>query len=333
MKKVILQIVLALVLFLFQVLAMGERPVLFVFSDHPGMEAPIPLLPDIPDDDFLCADVNEDGSINVLDIIAVVGYILGGDPDPFNLAAADVNADGAVNVLDIISITNIILQVPGIPCPCVPVVAYEEKTYNTVRIGDQCWFRDNLDVGTMINSVPLGGFQQTNNGFIEKYCYNNDPLQCDEYGAFYEWPEAMQYVTTEGAQGVCPEGWHIPTDAEWKILEGTVDSDYPVGDPEWDDTGWRGSDAGGKLKEAGTAHWSAPNTGATNLSGFTGLPAGCRAFTGTFTNMGYYGYFWTSTQSSSTHGWNHELYYFNDDSGRQSGIKVNGFSVRCIKDD
>ncbi len=164
----------------------------------------------------------------------------------------------------------------GQPCPGIPTVEYEGQVYNTVQIGDQCWFKENLNVGTKINSTQ-SGFQQQDNDTIEKYCYNNDEANCDVYGGLYEWPEAMQYATTEGAQGICPVGWHIPTDNEWKILEGTVDSQYGVGDPEWDYAGFRGLDAGGNLKEEGTVHWIDPNEGATNSSGFTGLPGGDRS--------------------------------------------------------
>lgn len=109
-----------------------------------------------------------DGLVNVLDVITQVNYIMGGSPDPFDEDAADVNADGYINVLDIISMVNIIMQVPGLPCGCVEPVAYEVKTYSRVQIGKQCWLRKNLNVGIRLNSTE-GGFQQTNNGTIEKY--------------------------------------------------------------------------------------------------------------------------------------------------------------------
>jgi hypothetical protein len=98
------------------------------------------------------------------------------------------------------------------------IVTYESKTYNTVQIGDQCWFRENLNVGTKINSTS-SGYQQTDNGVLEKYCYNNEESNCDTYGGLYEWTEAMQYVTTEGTQGICPSGWHIPSKGEWQTLQ------------------------------------------------------------------------------------------------------------------
>ncbi|MBK7631804.1 MAG: hypothetical protein IPJ23_14080 [Ignavibacteriales bacterium] len=95
-----------------------------------------------------------------------------------------------------------------LPFVCGQDIIYEGKTYGTVLIGTQCWMKENLNVGTMIQ----GNSNQSNNGVKEKYCYNNDTANCSIYGGLYQWNEAMQYVTTEGARGICPEGW-IPTRA------------------------------------------------------------------------------------------------------------------------
>ncbi|HNS46508.1 MAG TPA: FISUMP domain-containing protein [Bacteroidales bacterium] len=224
--------------------------------------------------------------------------------------------------------------VPVLPFTCGGTLydIRDGQSYATVLIGSQCWMAENLNVGTKINSTQ-NGYQQQDNGTIEKYCYNNDEANCNIYGGMYEWPEAMQYVTTEGAQGICPDGWHIATDNEWKILEGTVDSQYPVGDPEWDGTGWRGLDAGGNLKESGTSHWNSPNTGATNSSGFTGLPGGYRTSNnGSFDSLGYSGNFWSSSQTSTDYAWYRYLNYPNANVNRSNYSKESGFSVRCLKD-
>jgi uncharacterized protein (TIGR02145 family) len=207
------------------------------------------------------------------------------------------------------------------------------QSYTTVLIDTQCWMVENLNVGTKINSTS-DGYQQTNNGIIEKYCYNNDLAQCDIYGGLYEWTEAMQYFTTEGGQGICPGGWHIPTDNELKILTGTVDSQYPVGDPEWDLMGSCGLDAGGNLKETGTTHWNSPNTGATNSSGFTGLPGGQRqGYDGYFSGLGEYGYFWSSSQRNSSDAWLRRLTNDYPDIYRDGYPKWHGFSIRCLRDE
>ncbi len=186
------------------------------------------------------------------------------------------------------------------------------KTYNTVLIGTQCWVAKNLNVGT---NIP-GSSDQTNNGFIEKYCYNNDTNNCTTYGGLYQWDEAMERSTMPGVQGICPAGWHLPADPEITIL-----------------TTYLGGDnlSGGKLKEAGTAHWLSPNTDATNSSGFTALPDGYRRTEGTFSDLTKYAYIWSSTQADATfaHAWG--FYYTSGITGRSSyDPKTNGYSVRCL---
>jgi len=200
------------------------------------------------------------------------------------------------------------------PIPCGQlVVSYGGKNYSTVKIGTQCWFKENLNIGTRIN----GSVDQSNNGTIEKYCYGDNEANCNTYGGLYQWNELMQYVTSEGAKGLCPDGWHIPSDAEWTtlttFLEGT-------------------SVAGGKMKEAGTSHWASPNTGATNTSGFTALPGGYRYNDGTFNSLTYYANFWSSSQSDAAYAWNRDLYYSYEGVYLFSSSKTYGFSGRCLQD-
>ena len=102
----------------------------------------------------------------------------------------------------------------------------------------------------------------------------NSEFYCDINGGLYQWDEMMEYGSTPAIQGICPQGWHLPTDNEWKYLEGTVDSQYGIGNSDWNFTGWRGDDAGGNLKDTASIYWDPPNTGATNTSGFTALGAG-----------------------------------------------------------
>jgi uncharacterized protein (TIGR02145 family) len=261
-------------------------------------------------------DVNGDDEVNVLDVITMVNYIMGGSPDPFDMEAADMNADGVINILDVIFVSNLIQQTPGMLRPGTPTVSYTGQTYNTVLIGGQCWFKENLNAGTMVISSS-GGYKQTNNGTIEKYCFNNDAAKCAVYGGLYEWPEAMKYQGTSGAQGICPPGWHLPSDVDFTVL-----TNYLGGQGE----------AGGKMKEAGLVHWQAPNTGATNASGFTALPGGYRLNTdGSFTGLGQYGIFWSSSASDAASSWDRYMFYTNDDATRGSAPKGNGFSVRCLK--
>jgi uncharacterized protein (TIGR02145 family) len=137
----------------------------------------------------------------------------------------------------------------------------------------------------------------------------------------------MQYNLTEGSQGVCPDGWHIPTDQEWKILELTLG----VASAELESTGWRGTDQGGKLKVPGTDLWNEPNLGATNETQFSALPAGGVDHIGVFDGRGLYTDFWTSSLLEPNPWFRHL-------DAEHSGIlrdvqnKDYGRSVRCIRD-
>ncbi|MFK5855186.1 MAG: fibrobacter succinogenes major paralogous domain-containing protein [Bacteroidota bacterium] len=209
-------------------------------------------------------------------------------------------------------------------CGISSVIDSEGNYYNTVLIGTQCWIAENLNIGTRIDASN----NQTNNGVIEKYCYNNDPANCTTYGGLYQWNEMMQYVTTEGTQGICPDGWHLPTDEEWKTME----MQLGMSQSQADDTDWRGTDEGGKMKETGTTHWNTPNTGATNTSGFTALPGGnCYSPSGTFYKFGQYGFWWSSTEFSGTAAWHRVLGYNYPYVYRYGSGHSYGYNVRCIK--
>ena len=198
----------------------------------------------------------------------------------------------------------------------------DEQIYTTVQIGDQCWMAENLSIGTMI----IGTEEMTDNGVIEKYCYDNDPSNCETYGGLYQWNETMQYTTTQAIQGICPSDWHLPSDDEWNILEGTVDSQYPVGDPVWNGSGWRGYDVGVKLKS--TTSWYSGGNG-TNDFGFTALPGGSLS-DGYFHVLTESGYFWSSSEGSSTYAWYRCLKYDNDEVFCYNYDKNHGRSVRCL---
>jgi len=100
------------------------------------------------------------------------------------------------------------------PCSGIISITYAGQIYNIIPIGSQCWFKENLNVGLRI----IASQSQTNNSIIEKYCYDNLDSNCDIYGGLYQWDEMMQYITTQGVQGICPTGWHLPTDAEFTTL-------------------------------------------------------------------------------------------------------------------
>lgn len=215
----------------------------------------------------------------------------------------------------------------GIPCTEMPIVNYKGKIYHTVLIGNQCWMKENLNVGKFIN----GSENMLNNDTIEKYCYDNDEANCDTYGGLYQINEANQY-TFHNLQGICPDGWHIPTDEEMKILEGFADSNFGIGSDEWDKNSvWSGFDVAKKLKA--TKGWFENGNG-TDDFGFKALPGGCRTNNGDFTAVDIGVTFWSSTSEVyGKYGWTHAFrdiknnlyrYYYQSD--------YIGFSVRCIKD-
>ncbi len=213
----------------------------------------------------------------------------------------------------------------NIPCLDMPTITYEGQVYNTIQICNQCWLKENLNVGLIIDSLS----NMEDNGIIEKYCYKNEPDSCIKYGGLYQWNEMMQYTTQQGSRGICPAGWHVPTDREWKILEGVVDSQFGINDSEWDKGGSRGFDVGIKLKS--TIEWDFSGSG-IDAVGFTVLPAGLRQTDGHFYGLGQCSYIWSSTDYAINSAW-YRLFESDSDRTRRGPFYyVFGFSVRCIKD-
>ena len=200
----------------------------------------------------------------------------------------------------------------------------DKQSYSTVQIGTQCWMAENLNIGTMVN----GSVSQTDNSTIEKYCSADLTSNCDTYGGLYQWNEMMQYDSTEGIQGICPSGWHLPTDAEYKTLEmylGMTSSDA-------NNTGSRGTNEGSKL--AGNASlWTNGNLDSNTdfgTSGFTGLPGGDRSTNGSFGYLAHVTYFWSSSENGSD-GWFRHLSYNSARVDRNYIDQAYGFSVRCVR--
>jgi len=208
------------------------------------------------------------------------------------------------------------------PCPGIPTITYEGQVYRTVLIGDQCWMGENLNIGTMITGI------MTDNGIIEKNCFDNDFANCTRYGGLYRWDEMMQYTATSGTQGICPPGWHIPSDEDWKILEGTADTESPVGDYEWNLSGYRGKDAGRRLKAKD--NWYFSDNG-DDYFGFTGLPVDINSIKKEI-NYKKAAAWWVSSELSYLEAWNRTLHYTEDGMGRFNSYKTRELHVRCIKD-
>ncbi|HOE05732.1 MAG TPA: fibrobacter succinogenes major paralogous domain-containing protein, partial [Bacteroidales bacterium] len=210
--------------------------------------------------------------------------------------------------------------------PCTSLTdSRDGNSYQAVQIGNQCWMAENL---AYLPSVVGPGTGSVATLYYYVYGYDGTVVadakataNYDTYGVLYNWSAAMNGATSSsanpsGVQGVCPAGWHLPSDAEWTQL-----TDYLGGE----------SLAGGKLKETGTTHWSSPNT-ATNETGFTALPGGYRYYNGSFYNFGYYGYWWSATEFSTSNAWDRSMLYSYSNVIRNSSNKEVGFSVRCVRD-
>jgi uncharacterized protein (TIGR02145 family) len=208
----------------------------------------------------------------------------------------------------------------NVPCSELPEINWMGQTYHTVQIFSQCWLKENLNVGAMIP----GTSEPTDNGIIEKYCYDNNPDNCITFGGLYTYWEMRQYLGDEGCQGICPQGWHVPSDYDWAILEGLTDSQYLPDNPIWYgvDEGFRGLDAAANLKSP--QGWI--SGAAYNTYGFSLLPGGYFYGSDSFAQINKFGHLWTSTSS-----WYRAFRYDYNSAGRAYYGDF-GRSVRCIKD-
>ena len=194
------------------------------------------------------------------------------------------------------------------------VIYVDGNVYHTVAIGTQVWMVENLKT-TKYNdgaAIPLVTDGTAWAALAAPgYCWFNNDSSSNKntYGALYNW-----YTVNTGK--LAPTGWHVPTDSEWSVL-----TTYLGGE----------SVAGGKLKEAGTAHWNSPNTGATNETGFSALPAGCRLPTGSFYEIDNFGGWWSSTVAYTTSTWGRYVAYNLALVDRSTSPKKQGFSVRCVR--
>jgi uncharacterized protein (TIGR02145 family) len=201
----------------------------------------------------------------------------------------------------------------------------DNNYYPVVQINTQLWMAENLKTtkyndGTAIPNVTddltWGGL--TTGVYSD---YENTSTNSNTYGRLYNWyavdNNASSKVASNGGKNVCPTSWHVPSNDEWTTL-----------------TTFLGGESGtsGKLKETGTTHWTTPNTGATNETGFTALPGGERSTLGLFYSLGAAVYCWSSTGYLTTDAWYRSMYYNIANVGIFLNDKRAGFSVRCIRD-
>ncbi|MEY2937427.1 MAG: hypothetical protein RL062_16 [Bacteroidota bacterium] len=209
------------------------------------------------------------------------------------------------------------------------VTDVDGNAYTTIILTNgQEWMKDNLAVSKYRNGDVIPHvFSATTwyNTTIGGYgTYGNLAANNTKYGKLYNW------YTVNDSRGVCPTGWHVPTDAEWTTFINYLDATAVGGDNP-------NNIAGGKMKSTGTLQantglWNTPNTSATNLSGFAGLPGGNRDFGGGYYNINTFGYWWATNEANSVNAWGR--YLANDDFAvsRDSFDKHSGFSIRCLKD-
>ena len=217
---------------------------------------------------------------------------------------------------------------PTPPPPAITVTDMDGTTYSTVTIGGQIWMAENLRTtkyrdGSAIPEVTdNAAWQGLSTGAWSNY--GNFAGNNATYGKLYNWH------AVNDARGLCPQGWHVATDAEWKTLETTLG--LPAS--ELNIAGYRGDaeNVGGKMKSA-IDLWEPPNTGANNSSGFSGLPGGHRNADGQFVGVRYYGDWWSATQVDAMYAWSRSL--DNEDPGiyRYGDLsKKDGSCVRCLRD-
>lgn len=195
-----------------------------------------------------------------------------------------------------------------------PATDIDGNVYNTIKIGKQIWFAQNLKTTRYNDGTPILYVPAKNEWAALKtggYCwYDNNITYKETFGALYNW-------NTVASDKLCPAGWHVPSDEEWNILAESL--------------GGEGV-AGGKLKSTDKAYWKEPNTGASDKLKYTALPGGCRIFDGSFYNIYLRGIWWSSTESLENVSITRELDYEYRALLRRSFDKTGGVSVRCIKD-
>jgi uncharacterized protein (TIGR02145 family) len=232
----------------------------------------------------------------------------------------DLNGDGSVDLLDYPIYKNnsdiLVNTMRPVPSPI--------ASLPNVAIGTQVWQSTNLDVIIYRDGTPIPQVTDPTawaNLTTGAWCYyNNDPGNGTTYGKLYNWYAVAGIHDNDPNTPnkiLAPEGWHIPTDAEWTTLTIFLGGS---------------SLAGGKMKATDTSLWRNPNTGATNSSSFTGIPAGGRYNDGSFNNIGSSSYLWSYSEASSRYAWFRSLNYNLGNVNRFNDSKKYGYSVRCLRD-
>lgn len=244
---------------------------------------------------------------NIITLVLIVFLWMG------NSEAQDVSK---INKLDIVDVKLSAANIDSLTYQTgTTVTDIDGNVYHTIKIGTQVWMVENLKVTKYNDGTPIplaSDSSAWSNQTTPGYCwYKNDaPTNKNTYGALYNW-------STVKTGKLCPSGWHVANNDDWATLIGYLGGE---------------SVAGHKLNESGSAHWQRPNAGATNESGFTALPGGCRSNDGTFSYIGYYGYWWSHNEYDTYSACFINMYYCNGYAYQFHCNKNGGCSVRCLKD-
>jgi len=244
----------------------------------------------------------------------------------------DYDHDSFIGINDILGIlSHYDLEWPP-PHQCGDPLSYQGYDYETVQIGEQCWFAENLrsenyENGDAIPSnLSNSEWSSTTSGAVAVYgegsgtCYEDSPDgdACEESWSLNEYGRIYNWYVVDDARGLCPAGWHVPTDGEWTVMTDHLEGASVAGSHMKTDYGWYNGGNG------------------TNSSGFTGLPGGVRFHNGYFYDAGRAGLWWSSSPAGSSaagpEAWYRYLNIYYEDVFRASSVAHVGFSVRCIKD-
>jgi uncharacterized protein (TIGR02145 family) len=222
------------------------------------------------------------------------------------------------------------------------IIDYDGNSYSTIQLGDQRWMVKNLKTTHYADGTEIPLVENVSDwedlGYDEKaYCYynNSEKNEARIYGALYTWAAAMNGAISSDMnpseiQGVCPDGWHLPSDDEWKELEMSLG----MSQVDVDIIGLRGSDIGSMLASSpdGWVDGYLDSNPVFGSSGFNAKPGGGRRYDGTFGHKGDNANFWTATEYSNIRAWGRHIYSSYSSVHRYMNVKSDGFSVRCIKD-
>jgi uncharacterized protein (TIGR02145 family) len=189
---------------------------------------------------------------------------------------------------------------------------YDGNVYHIITIGTGQWLQENLNTTHFSNgdAIPaVDGAPGWYTLYTPAYCHYHDSISyASVYGKMYNW------FAVADSRNLCPTGWHVPTNAEWNALDASLGGS---------------SVSGGKLKETGMTHWDDPNTGASNSTGFTGLPSGNLSSSGAFNNLHRMSFYWSSTADDGVYSWSMNLEYDSPFCGHSTEVKRDGMAVRC----